>query len=98
MNLQDLLGKSWTLTSLNGKSTFVNVWATYCAPCMEELPYVQKLYELSLNHDGVQMITLNVDENPGELEPFMNSRKYTFPVITAPEDMWRTSRGISQFR
>ena len=66
MNLQDLLGKSWTLASLKGKSTFVNVWATYCAPCMEELPYVQKLYELSLNHDGVQVITFNVDENPGE--------------------------------
>ena len=82
MNLQDMLGQSWTLTSLKGKSTFVNVWGSYCAPCVEELPYVQKLYELSLKHDGVQVITLNVDENPGELEPFMKSRKYTFPVIT----------------
>jgi thiol-disulfide isomerase/thioredoxin len=82
MNLQDLLGKSWTLTSLKGKSTFVNVWATYCTPCVEELPHLQKLYELSANHGGIQIITLNVDENPGEIEPFMKSRKYTFPVIT----------------
>ena len=82
MNLQDMLGKSWTLASLKGKSTFVAVWATYCTPCMEELPYVQKLYELSLKRDSIQVITLNVDKNPGELEPFLKSRKYTFPVIT----------------
>ncbi|HEV8042507.1 MAG TPA: TlpA disulfide reductase family protein [Bryobacteraceae bacterium] len=82
MNLHDLLGKSWTLTSLKGKRTFVNVWATYCTPCVEELPHLQKLYELSVNHGGIQIITLNVDENPGEIEPFMKSRKYTFPVIT----------------
>jgi cytochrome c biogenesis protein CcmG/thiol:disulfide interchange protein DsbE len=67
MNLQDMLGKSWTLASLKGKSTFVTVWATDCAPCMEELPDVQKLYELSLKHDGIQVITLNVDGNPGEV-------------------------------
>ncbi len=82
MNLQDMLGKSWTLANLKGKSTFVTVWATYCTPCMEELPDVQKLYELSLKHDGIQVITLNVDKNPGELEPFLKSRKYAFPVIT----------------
>jgi thiol-disulfide isomerase/thioredoxin len=81
MNLQDMLGKNWTLASLKGKRTFVNVWATYCTPCMKELPDVQKLYELSLKGDGFQVITLNVDENPGEVEPFLKSRKYTFPVI-----------------
>jgi thiol-disulfide isomerase/thioredoxin len=83
MHLQDLLGKSWTLASLKGKSTFVNVWATWCTPCMEELPYLQKLYELSVNRNGIQVVTLNIDENPGEVEPFLKSRHYTFPVVTA---------------
>lgn len=81
MNLQDLLGKTWTLASLKGKSTFVSVWATYCAPCMDELPHLQKLYELALTRDGMQVITLNIDENPGEVEPFIKSRNYTFPVV-----------------
>jgi hypothetical protein len=48
---------------------------------MDELPHLQKLYELSLTHDGMQVITLNIDENPGEVEPFMKSRNYTFPVV-----------------
>jgi thiol-disulfide isomerase/thioredoxin len=81
MNLQDLLGKTWTLASLKGKETFVSVWATWCSPCMEELPHLQKLYELARTRDGVQVITLNLDENPGEVEPFMKSRNYTFPVV-----------------
>ena len=81
MNLQDLLGKTWTLASLKGKSTFVSVWATWCAPCMDELPHLQKLYELVRSRDDVQVITLNLDENPGEVEPFMKSRNYTFPVV-----------------
>jgi thiol-disulfide isomerase/thioredoxin len=81
MYLQDLPGKSWTLASLRGKTTFVTVWATWCGPCRDELPEVQKLYEQSLTHGEVQVITLDIDENPGEVEPFMKSRNYTFPVI-----------------
>jgi hypothetical protein len=48
---------------------------------MEELTHLQKLYEQALARDGVQVITLNIDENPGEVEPFMKSRNYTFPVV-----------------
>jgi thiol-disulfide isomerase/thioredoxin len=81
MDLHDLLGKSWTLANLKGKSTFVNVWATWCGPCRDELPYLQKLYELSKTREGIQVITLNIDENPGEVEPFMKARNYTFPVV-----------------
>jgi thiol-disulfide isomerase/thioredoxin len=81
MNLQDLPGKSWTLARLKGKTTFVTVWATWCGPCRDELPQVQKLYEQSQTRGDVQVITLDIDENPGEVEPFMKSRNYTFPVI-----------------
>ena len=81
MNLFDLPGKSWTLANLKGKSTFVNVWATWCDPCREELPNLQKLYEMARTRDDIQVITLNIDENPGEVEPFLKARGYTFPVV-----------------
>lgn len=83
MNLFDLPGKTWTLANLKGKSTFVNVWATWCDPCREELPNLQKLYETSRTRDDIQVITLNIDENPGEVEPFMKAHSYTFPVVLA---------------
>ena len=51
------------------------------------------MYELSLKREGIQVITLNVDENPGELEPFLKSRKIHSRLSRAPETMWKVSRG-----
>ena len=82
-SLRDSLGKTWSVSSLNGKTTFLNVWATWCAPCQEELPQIQKLYELSKERGDFQVMTFSVDENPGELEPFLKANGYTFPVILA---------------
>ena len=81
MTLADLPGKTWTLANLKGKTTFVNVWATWCGPCMAELPNLQKLYDLARTRDDIQVITFNIDENPGEVEPYMKAKNYTFPVV-----------------
>src|SRR5882672_11539411 len=43
--LLDLQGRSVQLTALRGKVVFVNVWATYCQPCIDEMPTIQQLYE-----------------------------------------------------
>jgi len=83
MKLRDVTGKMWAVTNFHGKITFVNVWATWCAPCREELPSVQKLYELVKGHPDIQMITLNADQNPGEVQPFLTEHHYTFPVVLA---------------
>jgi thiol-disulfide isomerase/thioredoxin len=82
-NLQDSLGKTWSVSTLKGKTTFLNVWATWCPPCREELPQIQRLYELSKERGDFQVMTFSVDENPGELEPFLKANGYTFPVILA---------------
>ncbi|MCU1236270.1 MAG: Redoxin domain protein [Candidatus Solibacter sp.] len=81
--LRDAAGKPWALTNLKGKLTLVNVWATWCVPCREELPQIQKLYELSRQRGDFEVVTFSIDENPGELEPFMKSKGYTFPVVLA---------------
>ena len=81
LKLRDLAGKTWTLADLKGKTTFVNVWATWCVPCREELPHLQKLYEAVRDRSDVQVITLNIDENPGEVEPYMRGNRYSFPAL-----------------
>jgi thiol-disulfide isomerase/thioredoxin len=45
LNARDLAGKTWTIAELKGKKTLINIWATWCEPCRQELPSVQKLYE-----------------------------------------------------
>lgn len=83
MSLRDTAGRTWTLADFRGKPTFVNLWATWCAPCREELPAVQKLYELVKDRSDIQVVTLDLDENPGEVAPFLAAHKFTFPVILA---------------
>jgi thiol-disulfide isomerase/thioredoxin/tetratricopeptide (TPR) repeat protein len=82
-NLSDLAGRSWRLPDLKGKVTFVNVWTTFCGPCRAELPFVEKLYQQMKEGQDVLVLTLNGDENPGLIEPFMRQNKYTFPVLPA---------------
>jgi thiol-disulfide isomerase/thioredoxin len=81
MNLHEPAGKTWTLAEFQGKMTFVTIWATWCGPCREELPSVQKLYDLTKQQKDVQVITLNIDEDPGLVEPFLAANGYLFPVI-----------------
>ena len=81
--LSDQSGKTWTLASLKGKTTLINVWATWCGPCREELPHLQDLYEQIKNRADIQVITLNVDENQSLVEPYLKENKYTFPSLFA---------------
>ena len=79
--LKDLEGRTWTLSDLKGKVTLINVWATWCAPCRVELPYVQRLHEAFENVPGLQVLTLNMDEDPRLVPGYMQAGGYTFPVI-----------------
>ena len=81
--LADLEGRTWRLADLKGRVTFVNVWATSCGPCRAELPYVEKLYQQMKGGQDVLVLTLNTDENPALIEPFLRQNKYTFPVLPA---------------
>ena len=79
--LADLQGRNWSLADLKGKVAFINLWATWCGPCREELPYVQKLSQQLKGRNDVVVLTLNTDEEIGKVEPFMKENKYTFPVL-----------------
>jgi thiol-disulfide isomerase/thioredoxin len=79
--LTDLKGHYWKLADLRGKVALINLWATWCGPCRAELPYVQKLSEQMKENKDVLVLTLNIDDELGLVEPFMQENKYTFPVI-----------------
>jgi thiol-disulfide isomerase/thioredoxin len=81
--LTDLSGQTWTLKQLEGKALLINLWATWCGPCRAELPYVQKLYEQTKDRADVQVLTFNIDEEVGLVEPYMREHGFTFPVLLA---------------
>jgi thiol-disulfide isomerase/thioredoxin len=74
-----------------GSVTLVNIWATWCAPCLAELPHLQRLHE-----SGVRMITLNVDSEPAVAARFLSERGYTLPVMFAKK-LVEDTLGINEF-
>lgn len=83
--LVDLQGRTWRLADLKGKTAFVNVWATWCKPCLQELPHVQRLYERVKDRPDVVLLTMNVDKTGSNVQTFVSKNGYTFPVVLAYE-------------
>lgn len=83
MHIPDPAGRIWTLADFKRKTTFVFLWATWCRPCWQELPGMQKLYEAVKDRPDVQAIGLSMDENPAIVEQFMKERKLIFPVLVS---------------
>lgn len=64
ITLTDRNGKNFRLSELiNGKLTYIDVWATWCGPCKREIPFVAKMVERYKGNDKVQFISISVDEN-----------------------------------
>ena len=81
--ITDIEGRLWSLRDLKGKNTLVNLWATWCGWCLRELPAVQNMHDELKERADIQVITLNLDENPGLIEPFIAKHSYSFPVLPA---------------
>ncbi|MDP9338910.1 MAG: redoxin family protein [Acidobacteriota bacterium] len=81
--LTDMSGKTWSPKDLAGRATLINVWATWCGPCNAELPHIEKLYQMTKERKDIQVVTFNLDENPGLVQPFLKEHQYKFPVLLA---------------
>lgn len=81
LELTDLNDQPWSLASLKGKVTFITFWATWCGPCREELSRLQKLADQYKNRSDFQFITFNLDENPGQIQPFLKEHELSLVVI-----------------
>jgi thiol-disulfide isomerase/thioredoxin len=85
MSAKDTAGELWTLDRLKGKTTIAVVWATWCTPCVAELPYFAKLAERVKGREDVLAISFNTDDNIALAESFMKKREYRFPAISAKQ-------------
>jgi peroxiredoxin len=77
-------GKKVSLADYKGKVVLLNIWATWCAPCVAEMPSMQKLYQ-ELKHEDFELLAVSVDESGAEaITPFMEKHKLSFPVLLDP--------------
>ncbi|WP_316788727.1 TlpA disulfide reductase family protein [Pedobacter frigoris] len=71
----DLEGKKVNLSSLKGKVLYVDLWATWCGPCMQEMPHYDKLKEKYKDNPNVAFVSLSIDDGEELWKKSVNSRK-----------------------
>ncbi|WP_426489611.1 TlpA family protein disulfide reductase [Hymenobacter sp. 102] len=79
LTLRGLNGSTLNLRELRGKAVLVNLWASWCPPCVAEMPGLQRLYE-RVDKDKVAFVLISLDENPAKAQRLVQRRGYTMPV------------------
>ncbi len=74
----------------------VNFWATWCAPCVAEMPALQRLRE-RLAPRRVEVVAVNFQENAARIAPFVERLGLTFPVVRDHDGTLRTAWNVTVF-
>jgi thiol-disulfide isomerase/thioredoxin len=77
-------GKAIDLSNYQGKVVLLDFWATWCGPCMEELPNLRRIYEAYHPH-GFEVIGINLDDEPQALSDFLTSQQLPWVNIRGRE-------------
>jgi len=88
-------GKMVSLSDYKGKVVLVNIWATWCPPCVDEMPSMEKLYQ-KFKRKNFEILAVSIDE-PGlkAVAPFMKKSSLTFPALIDSEGTIKTVYGIT---
>ena len=78
--LQDLSGKETAASSFQGKPVLLNFWATWCAPCREQMPKIQELQRV-LADKGLVVLAINDGEPAETARKYIDEHQYTFRVL-----------------
>lgn len=71
-------GSTFTLSEHSDECVFINFWATWCGPCKEEMPALQKIYDENIN--GFTMVCIDCKEDKKTVDSFIKESGYTFNI------------------
>ncbi|MGV3487427.1 MAG: thiol-disulfide oxidoreductase ResA [Tuberibacillus sp.] len=77
--LQDLKGNTVHLKDLRGKGVMLNFWGSWCDPCKEEMPFINKAYQQKV--PGVEVIAVNIRETHLVVQNFVDRNELSFPIL-----------------
>jgi cytochrome c biogenesis protein CcmG/thiol:disulfide interchange protein DsbE len=77
-------GAPIALASLRGRPVLVSFWATWCKPCEDEMPAMERLYR-SLHGSGFELLAVSVDTGEPEVVTFRDRLGITFPILHDPD-------------
>jgi peroxiredoxin len=74
---------TFKLSEHRGKVVMINFWATWCPPCLQEMPAMERLYRQHRDA-GFEMVAVSVDTDAAKVKPFLAAHKFTFRVVLDP--------------
>ena len=77
-------GATFRLSEQRGKVVLVNFWATWCPPCLEEMPAMERLWRRHKDA-GFVLVAVSLDTDPKKVPPFVSARKFSFPIALDPK-------------
>jgi len=89
-------GGTFALEAYRGRVVIVNFWATWCVPCVVEMPSLQRLRE-RLATRRVEVVAVNFQENAARIAPFVERMGITFPVVRDHDGTIRTAWNVTVF-
>ena len=79
----DLSGQAVRLSALRGKVVLLNLWTTWCPPCREEMPAMERLWQQQKGQ-GFVLVAVSVDADTKKVKPYLDEHKLAFPVGLDP--------------
>ena len=83
MQLKTLDDERVSLSEFKDKTIFLNFWATWCPPCIAEMPNIQNLYDDIGGEDDIVFVLVSLDNDPQKAKDFVGRKEFTFPVYSA---------------
>lgn len=78
--LEDIDGKQYRLSDYRGKVVLVNFWATWCAPCVKEMPTMQRL-KSKLGEKELLILAVNMGDDDASVRDFLKKIPLSFPIL-----------------
>ncbi len=92
----ELNGKPAQLSDLRGKVVVLNFWATWCPPCVEEMPALSRLHQQIISSGGI-VLGISVDDDAAKFQKFLQEHQITFPNYRDPTKNISGSYGSFRF-
>lgn len=85
-SLTDVDGRTVKLSDYAGRPVWVNVWASWCAPCRAEMPDIDAVYREARRGDpnGLALMVISLGEDPAAVRRYLGTTKYELPVLLDP--------------
>lgn len=79
LTLRDVKGNILTSADLKGKKVFINLWATWCPPCVAEMPSIQTLFQ-GTNNPNAAFVLISLDDRFETAKKFASKKGYEMPI------------------